>query len=40
MIVCPGCHKAVRMAHHMETAGGKTRRTRVCRKCGQTLDRK
>jgi len=40
MIVCPGCHKAVRMAHHMETAGGKTRRTRVCSKCGQTLDRK
>ena len=35
MIVCPGCHKAVRMAHHVDTvAGGKTRRTRVCRKCG------
>ena len=41
LIVCPGCHKAVRMAHHTENiAGGKTRRTRVCRKCGQTLDRK
>jgi large subunit ribosomal protein L24 len=41
MIVCPGCHKAVRIAHHVDTvAGGKTRRTRVCRKCGQTLDRK
>jgi large subunit ribosomal protein L24 len=28
--------------HHVETslAGGKTRRTRVCRKCGQTLDKK
>jgi large subunit ribosomal protein L24 len=41
MIVCPGCNKAVRVAHHVDhVAGGKTRRTRVCRKCGQTLDRK
>src|SRR5436190_7835220 len=40
MIVCPGCHKAVRIAHHVDTTHGKTRRSRVCRKCGQTLDRK
>ena len=41
MIVCPGCNKAVRVAHHVETvAGGKSRRSRVCRKCGQSLDRK
>jgi large subunit ribosomal protein L24 len=41
MIVCPGCHKAVRIAHHVDVvAGGKTRRTRICRKCGQTLDKK
>ena len=41
MLVCPGCHKAVRVAHHIDhVAGGKSRRTRVCRKCGQTLDRK
>jgi len=41
MIVCPGCHKAVRIAHHVDAvAGGKTRRTRVCRKCGMTLDKK
>ena len=41
MLVCPGCHKAVRVAHHIDhIAGGKTCRTRVCRKCGQTLDRK
>jgi large subunit ribosomal protein L24 len=40
-IVCPGCNKAVRIAHHVDQLpGGKTRRTRVCRKCGQTLDRK
>ena len=41
MIVCPGCSKAVRIGHHVDqAAGGKARRTRVCRKCGQTLDRK
>ncbi len=41
MVVCPGCNKAVRVAHHVDVvAGGKTRRTRVCRKCGQTLDKK
>jgi large subunit ribosomal protein L24 len=41
LIVCPGCNKAVRIAHHIDhSAGGKARRTRVCRKCGQTLDKK
>jgi large subunit ribosomal protein L24 len=41
MIVCPGCGKAVRIAHHVDpVAGGKNHRTRVCRKCGQALDRK
>jgi large subunit ribosomal protein L24 len=41
MIVCPGCNKAVRIAHHVDhVTGGKTRRVRVCRKCGQTIDRK
>src|ERR1700739_4446841 len=41
MIVCPGCNKAVRIAHHTEhLPGGVNRRSRVCRKCGQTLDKK
>ena len=41
LVVCPGCNKAVRMAHHVDiVAGGKTRRTRVCRKCGHALDTK
>ena len=42
MILCPGCNKAVRVAHHLDhvAGGGKARRTRVCRKCGQALDRK
>ena len=40
MIVCPQCGPS-RIAHHVEKlAGGKTRRTRVCRKCGQSLDGK
>jgi large subunit ribosomal protein L24 len=41
MVVCPGCNKATRIAHHVDhVPGGKTRRTRVCRKCGALLDRK
>ncbi len=36
MIVCPGCGP-VRIAHHTSPDG---RKTRVCRKCGTTLDRK
>ena len=41
LIICPGCNKAVRVAHHVDhLAGGKVRRVRVCRKCGQTLDKK
>lgn len=41
MIVCPGCNKAVRIGHHIDQLpGGRTRRSRVCRKCGQTLDKK
>ena len=40
MILCPQCGP-VRIAHHMENLpGGKVRRSRVCRKCGQTLDKK
>jgi large subunit ribosomal protein L24 len=41
MVVCPGCNKPTRIGHHVDALpGGKSRRTRVCRKCGQTLDRK
>ncbi|MDQ2900398.1 MAG: 50S ribosomal protein L24 [Acidobacteriota bacterium] len=40
MIMCPKCGP-VRIGHHVEhVAGGKTVRTRICRKCGQTLDKK
>ena len=41
MVVCPSCHKATRIGHHVDVvAGGKTRRSRVCRKCSATLDKK
>jgi large subunit ribosomal protein L24 len=40
MIVCPACGKTTRIGHNVVTTGGKTRRTRICRKCGQQLDRK
>ena len=36
MVVCPACGP-VRMAHHVSADG---RRTRVCRKCGTSFDRK
>ena len=39
MIVCPSCGPT-RIAHKVETAGGKTRRTRVCRKCGAVIEAK
>jgi len=41
MVVCPSCNKPTRIGHHVDVvAGGKSRRSRVCRKCGGTLDRK
>jgi large subunit ribosomal protein L24 len=41
MIVCPACNKPTRIGHHLDPLpGGRTRRTRVCRKCGSTLDKK
>jgi large subunit ribosomal protein L24 len=40
MIVCAKCGPA-RIGHHVtEAPGGKTKRTRICRKCGQTFDKK
>jgi large subunit ribosomal protein L24 len=41
LIVCPGCNKTTRVGHHIDQLpGDRTRRMRVCRKCGQTLDKK
>lgn len=39
MIVCPACGPA-RIGHRVEQAGGgKSRRTRICRKCGAPLEK-
>lgn len=39
MVICPSCGKTTRIAHKV-TAGedGKVVRTRVCKKCGASLD--
>jgi large subunit ribosomal protein L24 len=37
MIVCPTCGPS-RIGHKVDTAGGKARRTRICRKCGAPLE--
>ncbi len=39
MILCPTCGPS-RIGHKVETAGGKARRTRICRKCGAPLEKK
>ena len=39
MILCSKCGP-VRIGHHTTEVAGKTRRTRICRKCGQALDKK
>ena len=39
MIVCGKCGP-VRIAHHLTETNGKRHRTRICRKCGQVLDKK
>ena len=39
MILCPKCGP-VRIKRHVEKVGTKTRRTRLCHKCGQALDKK
>jgi large subunit ribosomal protein L24 len=39
MILCSKCGP-VRIKRHVEHVAGKTRRTRVCHKCGLALDKK
>jgi large subunit ribosomal protein L24 len=39
MVLCPTCGPS-RIGHKVDTAGGKARRTRVCRKCGAPLETK
>jgi len=39
MLVCGQCGPT-RIGYKVETAGGKSRRTRVCKKCGTPLEKK
>ena len=39
MILCTKCGP-VRIKRHVEVVAGKARRTRLCHKCGQVLDKK
>ena len=36
-IYCPACKKAARIKHKFVEDGDKTRKVRVCAKCGKTL---
>ena len=42
MLICPNCSKATRVGHRLEevTANGvtKTKKHRVCKKCGKDID--
>ncbi len=39
MVLCPTCGPS-RIGHKVDTIGGKTHRTRICRKCGAPLETK
>ncbi len=39
MIICPSCNAATRVAHNITVdENGKKIKTRVCKKCGESLD--
>lgn len=40
MLVCPECEKVVRVKHSMVEKDGKQVKTRICAKCGASLDEK
>ena len=41
MILCSKCDKPSRIKHHMvAVAGGKTKRQRICHRCGTSFDKK
>ena len=37
MLVCPKCGEATRTGHKLVTAGDKTTKVRVCKKCGAEI---
>lgn len=38
MLVCPKCGQASRAGHKTVEVSGQTKKYRVCRKCGQTIE--
>ena len=39
MLVCPSCDRPTRIGHTVRQEGGRALRSRVCKRCGATLDR-
>jgi large subunit ribosomal protein L24 len=38
-VICPGCKKNTRVGKSTETKGKVTRHIRICKKCGESLDK-
>jgi large subunit ribosomal protein L24 len=39
MLVCPGCDRPTRVGHAEHMEGNRKVRTRICRRCGVTIER-
>jgi len=39
MLMCPSCDRPTRIGHTVRLEGGRKLRTRVCKRCGATLDK-
>jgi len=39
MLVCPSCDRPTRIGHSVRQEGGRSLRSRVCKRCNATLDR-
>jgi len=39
MLVCPGCNKPTRVGHAVHMEGTHRVRTRVCKRCGVTIEK-
>jgi len=39
MLVCPACDRPTRIGHTMRKEGGREVRSRICKRCGASVDR-
>lgn len=37
-VICPRCGKPTRVGHQVLESGGKSRRVRVCKRCGEQIE--